>query len=188
MVANPEQARSPLTAVSYVGGYGRARGRRLVGLFACMYYGALCSVEAVGLTAADLRMPEAGWGTALLNRTRPSVGKQWTDSRETHGDRGLKNRPAEGEWSALPRTTACGRRPERWRPRRPRPPRRLLPGHTTSGTRHCRGGSTPGWTRQRSPNVRATGIEVLLSRYAKCKEGRQEIANRKIDELLREYE
>ncbi|GHK01034.1 hypothetical protein SY2F82_28310 [Streptomyces sp. Y2F8-2] len=31
-------------------------------------------------------------------------------------------------------------------------------------------------------------VEVLLSRYAKCIDGRQEIANRKIEELLREYE
>lgn len=39
VVANPEQARSLLHAVSYVGGYRRARGRRLVGLFAGMYFG-----------------------------------------------------------------------------------------------------------------------------------------------------
>jgi hypothetical protein len=31
-------------------------------------------------------------------------------------------------------------------------------------------------------------VEVLLSRYAKRIDGRQEIANRKIEELLREYE
>lgn len=31
-------------------------------------------------------------------------------------------------------------------------------------------------------------VEVLPSRYAKCIDGRQEIANRKIEELLREYE
>ncbi|MFC9703882.1 hypothetical protein ACFTWD_24675 [Streptomyces sp. NPDC056943] len=34
VVANPEEARSLLHAVSYIGGYRRARGRRLVGLFA----------------------------------------------------------------------------------------------------------------------------------------------------------
>lgn len=95
VVANPEQARALLTAVSYVGGYSRARGRRLVGLFACMYYGAFRPAEAVALTQADLKLPEHGWGAALLNRTRPSLGKQWTDSGETHDDRGLKNRPAE---------------------------------------------------------------------------------------------
>lgn len=62
VVANPEQARSLLAAVSYVGGYRRARGRRLVGLFACMYYGAFRPAEAVGLTKADLKLPETGWG------------------------------------------------------------------------------------------------------------------------------
>lgn len=36
VVANPTQARSLLCALSYVGGYRRARGRRLVGLFAGM--------------------------------------------------------------------------------------------------------------------------------------------------------
>lgn len=38
VVANPAQARSLLCAVSYVGSYERARGRRLVGLFGGMYY------------------------------------------------------------------------------------------------------------------------------------------------------
>lgn len=60
-----------------------------------MYYGAFRPAEAVGLKAADLKLPESGWGTALLNSTRPSVGKRWTDSGETHDDRGLKNRPVE---------------------------------------------------------------------------------------------
>lgn len=31
-------------------------------------------------------------------------------------------------------------------------------------------------------------VEVLLSRYAKCLDGRQEVANRRIEDLLREYE
>ncbi|MEV6054458.1 hypothetical protein [Streptomyces sp. NPDC052107] len=31
-------------------------------------------------------------------------------------------------------------------------------------------------------------VEVLLRRHAKCIDGRQETANRKTDELLREYE
>lgn len=95
VVANPEQARNLLAAASYVGGYRRARGRRLVGLFAAMYFGGLRSAEVVGLVETDLTLPERGWGSALLHRTRPSVGKQWTDSGETHDDRGLKNRQTE---------------------------------------------------------------------------------------------
>ncbi|GDY62801.1 hypothetical protein SAV14893_021940 [Streptomyces avermitilis] len=80
LVVNPQQAVSLLHAVSYVGGYRRARGRRLVGLFACMYFAGLRPAEDIGLSEADLTLPEHGWGTVLLHRTRPSVGKQWTDS------------------------------------------------------------------------------------------------------------
>jgi hypothetical protein len=45
VVANPTQARSRPCALSYVGGYRRARGRRLVGLFAGMYYAGLRPAE-----------------------------------------------------------------------------------------------------------------------------------------------
>ncbi|MDN3254906.1 tyrosine-type recombinase/integrase [Streptomyces sp. MA25(2023)] len=223
VVANPAQARSLLTAVSYVGGYGRARGRRLVGLFACMYYGALRPAEAVGLTDADLKLPEAGWGTVLLNRTRPSVGKQWTDSGETHDDRGLKNRPAE-EVRLVPippqlvtilrqhldtfGTAEDGRlfTNERggvvgsstyyrvWQEARalalppaavasPLAARPYDLRHSALST-WLNSGVDPTEVAERAGN----SVEVLLSRYAKCIDGRQEIANRKIEELLREYE
>ncbi|GHF12267.1 site-specific integrase [Streptomyces griseoluteus] len=223
VVANPEQARTLLTAVSYVGGYNRARGRRLVGLFALMYYGALRPAEAVGLTKADVKLPETGWGTVLLNRTRPSVGKQWTDSGDTHDDRGLKNRPAEEVrvvpvppqlvailrqhldtfgaaedgrlftnerggvvgsstyyrvWQearalALPPATAAS--PLAARPYDLR--------HSALST-WLNSGVDPTEVAERAGN----SVEVLLSRYAKCIDGRQEIANRKIEDLLREYE
>jgi integrase len=223
VVANPAQARSLLTAVSYVGGYGRARGRRLVGLFACMYYGALRPAEAVGLTNADLKLPEAGWGTLLLNRTRPSVGKQWTDSGETHDDRGLKNRPAE-EVRLVPvppqlvtllrqhldtfGTAEDGRlfTNERggvvgsstyyrvWQEARalalppsavasPLAARPYDLRHSALST-WLNSGVDPTEVAERAGN----SVEVLLSRYAKCIDGRQEIANRKIEDLLREYE
>ncbi|MEU5667861.1 tyrosine-type recombinase/integrase [Streptomyces longwoodensis] len=223
VVANPVQARSLLTAVSYVGGYGRARGRRLVGLFACMYYGALRPAEAVGLTKADLKLPETGWGTLLLNRTRPSVGKQWTDSGETHDDRGLKNRPAE-EVRLVPvppqlvtllrqhldtfGTAEDGRlfTNERggvvgsstyyrvWQEARALalPPAAVVSPlaarpydlrHSALST-WLNSGVDPTEVAERAGN----SVEVLLSRYAKCLDGRQEVANRKIEELLREYE
>jgi hypothetical protein len=79
VVVNPEQARNLPAAVSYVGGYRRARGRRLVGLFAAMHFGGPRPAEAVGLVETDLALPMQGWGSALLHRTRPSVGRQWTD-------------------------------------------------------------------------------------------------------------
>ncbi|MFD3477928.1 hypothetical protein [Streptomyces sp. NPDC058695] len=58
VVANPQQARALLHAVSHVGGYNRARGRHLVGLFACMYFAGLRLAEAVGLAEPDLTLPE----------------------------------------------------------------------------------------------------------------------------------
>lgn len=72
-MANPEQARSLLTAVSHVGGFRPA--------------------EVVGLDESDLALPRSEWGIALLHRTRPSAGKRWTDSGESHDGHRLKNRP-----------------------------------------------------------------------------------------------
>lgn len=223
VVANPEQARSLLTAVSYVGGYGRARGRRLVGLFACMYYGALRPAETVGLTIADLKLPDAGWGTVLLNRTRPSVGKQWTDSGETHDDRGLKNRPVE-EVRLVPipphlvailrqhldmfGTAEDGRlfTNERggvvgsstyyrvWQDARGLAlPPAVVASPLAARPYDLRHSALSTWL---NAGVDATevaeragnSVEVLLSRYAKCLDGRQEVANRRIEDLLREYE
>lgn len=60
-----------------------------------MQFGGLRPAEAIGLVETYLVLPPQGRGSVLLHRTRPSVGRQWTDSRETHDDRGLKNRPAE---------------------------------------------------------------------------------------------
>jgi hypothetical protein len=60
------------------------------------------------------------------------------------------------------------------------------------------GGGAVGVVRGRSPALNSgvdptevaqragNSVEVLLSRYVKCIDGRQEIANRKIEELLRE--
>lgn len=179
-VANPEQARNLLAAVSYVGGYRRARGRRLVGLFATMYFGGLRPAEAVGLAETDLNLPEHGWGSALLHRTRPSVGKQWTDSGETHDDRGLKNRPTEDVR------------------RVPIPPHlvAVLREHlATFGTANDgrlffseKGSVVPSSTYYRVWQEAGNSVEVLLTRYAKCLDGRQDVANRRIEELLREYE
>ncbi|MFJ5216975.1 tyrosine-type recombinase/integrase [Streptomyces sp. NPDC088354] len=223
VVANPHQARAMLCAVSYIGGYRRARGRRLVGLFAAMYFGGLRPAEAVGLAESDLTLPPSGWGSALLHRTRPSVGKQWTDSGESHDDRGLKNRPAEDvrrvpippqlvaifrehldtfgtagdgrlffsegggvvssssyyrAWQearllALPPAVAASplaRRPYDLR-------------HSALST-WLNAGVDATEVAERAGN----SVEVLLSRYAKCIDGRQEVANRRIEDLFREYE
>ncbi|MGW4387381.1 tyrosine-type recombinase/integrase [Streptomyces sp. NPDC004685] len=223
VVANPQQARSLLHAVSYVGGYNRARGRRLVGLFACMYFAGLRPAEAVGLAEPDLTLPEQGWGTVVLHRTRPSVGKQWTDSGESHDDRGLKNRPAE-DVRRVPippqlvaalhahvdafGTAADGRlfysegggvvaSSTYWRAWREARAIALPPAVVASplarrpyDLRHSalstwlNAGVDPTEVAERAGN----SVEVLLSRYAKCLDGRQEVANRRIEDLLREYE
>ncbi|MEU8523544.1 site-specific integrase [Streptomyces sp. NPDC048577] len=95
VVVNPRQAADLIASVSYVGGYERAKGRRLVGLFAGMYYAGLRPAEAVGITAQDCHLPAEGWGVANLHRTRPTAGKKWTKTGEVHDDRGLKNREPE---------------------------------------------------------------------------------------------
>lgn len=58
VVVNPTQARELLTAVSYVGSWRRARGRRLVGFLATMYYAGTRPAEVVGLRRQDCELPE----------------------------------------------------------------------------------------------------------------------------------
>ncbi|WP_405722004.1 site-specific integrase [Streptomyces sp. NBC_01537] len=101
VVANPHQARDLLSAVSYVGGYRRARGRRLVGFFAGMYYAGLRPEEAVAVALPDCRLPRTGWGRLILHRTLPQAGRRWTDTGRYHDERGLKNRPP-GETRVVP--------------------------------------------------------------------------------------
>nr|WP_276204658.1 hypothetical protein [Streptomyces kanamyceticus] len=223
VVANPEQARNLLTAVSYIGGYRRARGRRLVGFFACMYFGGFLPAEAVGLAETDLVMPDAGWGSALLHRTRPSVGRQWTDTGETHDDRGLKSRPTEDvrrvpippqlvgmlrEHLDTFGTASDGRLffsekgavvpSSTYLPRVAGGPPLALPTAVAASPlasrpydlRHSalstwlNAGVDPTEVAERADN----SVEVLLTRYAKCLDGRHEVANRRIEDLLREYE
>ncbi|MET9239816.1 tyrosine-type recombinase/integrase [Nonomuraea sp. NPDC003709] len=91
-VVNPAQARELLVSLSYVGSWHRGRGRRLVAFFAALYFAGLRPAEAVGLRKTDCHLPEEGWGLLTLEITRPSSGKQWTDSGTVHDQRGLKQR------------------------------------------------------------------------------------------------
>lgn len=114
VVANPAQARQLLAAVTYVGRLN-GRGARLRALYACMYYGGLRPSEATGLRRQDCEIPElcgcegdcscglpkAAWGRLVLARSRPGPGRLYTDSGETHDDKGLKRRPA-GEKRVVP--------------------------------------------------------------------------------------
>lgn len=101
VVVNPRQARELLTAVTYVGAYDRATGRRLRAFFGCLYYAAMRPGEALGLRRSDCTLPEKGWGRIELSETRPTAGKAWTDSGEAHDRRGLKQRE-KGEVRVVP--------------------------------------------------------------------------------------
>ncbi len=87
---NPRQAHELLTAVTYVG--KRGRGRRLMALFACMYYAALRPAEAIALRKEDCDLPATGWGRLLIDVSRPEATRQWTDTGDAHEQRGLKHR------------------------------------------------------------------------------------------------
>ncbi|MGW1837283.1 tyrosine-type recombinase/integrase [Streptomyces sp. NPDC002067] len=221
VVVNPHQARELLAAVSYVGGYKRARGRRLVAMFACMYFGGLRPAEAVALRRQDCTLSDKGWGSLILEKSRPTVGKRWTGTGSVHDHRGLKNRPVN-ETRVIPIPPRLGR---------------ILRSHiATFGTAEDgrlffneRGGvvaSTTYWrvwdearrlafTPEQAASPLAgrpydlrhaalsswlnagvdptevaeragNSVEVLLSRYAKCLDGRQGIANQRIAVLLGE--
>ncbi|MBO4256821.1 tyrosine-type recombinase/integrase [Streptomyces griseorubiginosus] len=101
VVVNPRQGRELLTALTYVGGYDRASGRRLRAFFGCLYYAAMRPGEALGLRRSDCTLPASGWGRIELAETRPTAGKAWTDSGEAHDRRGLKQR-AHGEVRIVP--------------------------------------------------------------------------------------
>ncbi|MEU6450502.1 site-specific integrase [Streptomyces sp. NPDC046979] len=101
VVVNPRQARELLTALTYVGGFDRASGRRLRAFFGCLYYAATRPGEALGLRRSDCTLPASGWGRIELAETRPTAGKAWTDSGETHDRRGLKQR-SDGEVRTVP--------------------------------------------------------------------------------------
>ncbi|MFF3614646.1 tyrosine-type recombinase/integrase [Streptomyces sp. NPDC002580] len=90
VLVNAVQGRQLLTAVSYVGSWGRNRGRRLVAFYAVLYYAGLRPAEAVGLRLSDCQLPLEGWGMLTLRETRPVSAKQWTDSGDRHDRRGLK--------------------------------------------------------------------------------------------------
>ncbi|OEV31205.1 integrase [Streptomyces nanshensis] len=219
VVVNPKQARELLTAVSYIGGYKRARGRRQVAFFATIYFAGLRPAEAVGLVASDCSLPAEGWGLLTLRKTRPTAGTRWTGTGVVHDHRGLKNRSTE-ESRRVPippvlvqtlrahldqfGTAEDGRvfRNERggilgstayWRVWDEARRLALTPEQTESplarrpyDLRHAalstwlNAGVDPTEVAERAGN----SVEVLLSRYAKCLDGRQEVANRRIQGLL----
>jgi integrase len=217
VVVNPRQAQELLTAVSYVG--TRNRGRRLVALFACMYYAALRPGEAVALREQDCKLPETGWGRLLVDVSRPEVNTQWTDSGYAHEERGLKHRGRD-DVRPVPIPPALvkilrqhihefgvgpdGRifRSERggviastgytevWQAARAMA---LTPTQVTSPLARrpydLRHAAVSLWLNAGvpAPDVAERAghsVDVLLRVYAKCIDGQQEIANRRIDDAL----
>ena len=97
-VVNPVQARTLFTALADL----PPSGPRLVAFFATMYYAALRPEEAAALSKHHLSLPDEGWGELHLERARPEVAPEWTDSNSRSEERGLKHRdPSEG------RTVPC---------------------------------------------------------------------------------
>ncbi|GAA3473357.1 hypothetical protein GCM10018965_079100 [Nonomuraea roseola] len=88
-VVNPGQARELLVAVTYV---GRSRGQMMMAMFACMYFGGLWPGEASALRKKNCHLPEKGWGLLTLEKTSPETNSRYTDSGESHDERGLKHR------------------------------------------------------------------------------------------------
>ena len=99
VVVNQVQAHNLLVAVTYIG--KRGRGRHLAAMFACMYYAAMRPAEVIALKQADCRLPASGWGSITLAKSRPEVNTRWTDSGQTHEERGLKHR-AETDVRVVP--------------------------------------------------------------------------------------
>jgi len=96
-VASPAQARRLLAAVRAQG----PRGEHMEAFFACMYYAALRSSEAVALRQADCVLPATGWGRIDLAASRPHAGTEWTDDGASRQERGLKHR-STGETRSIP--------------------------------------------------------------------------------------
>jgi integrase len=72
-VINTMQGRMLLEAVGEI-------SPPLVAFFGLMYYAALRPEEVTNLKRQNLSLPEKGWGDIHLDRARPEVGEEWTDS------------------------------------------------------------------------------------------------------------
>jgi integrase len=93
VVVNQVQAHNLLVAVTYIG--QRGRGRHLSAMFACMYYAAMRPAEAINVKKNDCHLPDTGWGTVTLAKSRPEVNTRWSDTGQTHEERQLKHRAVE---------------------------------------------------------------------------------------------
>lgn len=87
-VANPVQGRMLLEAVGTVG----KQGPPLVAFFGLMYYAGLRPEEVANVKKQNLSLPETGWGDIHLERARPEVSEEWTNTGESSEEAPLKHR------------------------------------------------------------------------------------------------
>lgn len=85
VVVSPNQARALLAAV-------KGRAPALHAYFACLYFAGLRPGEAANLRAADLMLPEQGWGEILLSGSYQPTRGEWTDDGARGEERALKHR------------------------------------------------------------------------------------------------
>lgn len=97
VVVNAAPARALLSAA----GTQRPSGPGLVAFPGLLYHAALRPGEAVTLRAADLRLPDDGWGELLLTGSTPEAGASWTDNGRRREERELMHR-ARGETRSAP--------------------------------------------------------------------------------------
>ena len=99
-VVNPKQARQLLSALTYAG-TKRGQFDYLYGFFATMYYAGLRPCEVNRLREVDCKLPEAGWGELVLEKSASRSSARYIDSGELWEVRNLKRR-AEGAVRVVP--------------------------------------------------------------------------------------
>lgn len=97
VVANPDQVRELLEAVSRVSD----TGKHLMPFFACLYFAGMRPSEALSLRGHNCMLPPKGWGRLNLVETEPRSGVDWTDDGSAWETRGLKHR-GEKEMRSVP--------------------------------------------------------------------------------------
>jgi integrase len=93
VVVNPAQARSRLSAVTYVRPRGRNQSWRP--FFATLYYAGTRPSEARFLTDAHCVLPATGWGELVLPRSLGRSTARYSDDGQVYQERSLKHRAEE---------------------------------------------------------------------------------------------
>lgn len=100
MVVNPAQARQLLAAVTYAGSRP-GQYEYLYGFFSTMYYAGLRPSEVNRLREVDCKLPDAGWGELVLEKSASRSNARYVDSGASWEERTLKRR-TEGAVRVVP--------------------------------------------------------------------------------------